>query len=74
MSCHMPHTLWCRINGIIAGFQEIERAREGVALLMKDECFSDVIEFGCVRCRTLGVKFKLSTTFLTSAIYFRTGS
>ena len=25
---------WCRVNGILAGDQEMERAREGVAVLL----------------------------------------
>ena len=25
---------WCEVNGIIAGVQEVERAREGVAILL----------------------------------------
>ena len=28
--------LWCGVNGIIAGVQEIKRAREGVADLLND--------------------------------------
>ena len=27
---------WCEANGIIAGVQEMERAREGVAILLND--------------------------------------
>ena len=27
---------WCRVNGIIAGVQEMERARKGVAILLND--------------------------------------
>ena len=27
---------WCGVNGIIAGVQEMERAREGVAVLLND--------------------------------------
>ena len=28
--------LWCGVNGIVAGIQEIERAREGVAILLNN--------------------------------------
>ena len=41
------------VNGIIAGAQEIERAREGVAILMNDVGHSGLIDFGCVNYRTL---------------------
>ena len=27
---------WCGVDGIITGVQEMERAREGVAILLKD--------------------------------------
>ena len=52
--------LWCGMNGIITGIQEIERAREGLAVLMKDEWHSAVINFECVKSRALSVKFNLS--------------
>ncbi|MCQ7013011.1 hypothetical protein, partial [Clostridioides difficile] len=39
---------WCGVNGIIAGVQEMERAREGVAILLSDVWHSAVIDFGCV--------------------------
>ena len=38
---------WCKVNGIV-GVQEIERARECVAVLMSSEWYSAVIDFGCV--------------------------
>ena len=44
---------WCGINGIIASVQEMERAREGVAILLKDVWHSAVIDFGCVSSRIL---------------------
>ena len=34
-------------NGIIAGVQEMERAREGVATLLNDVWHSAVVDFGC---------------------------
>ena len=46
---------WCRVYGIIAVIQkiEIERASEGVAVLMNDVWHSDVIDFGCISSRAL---------------------
>ena len=38
---------WCGVNGIIAGVQEKERAREGVAILSNDVWHSAVVDFGC---------------------------
>ena len=52
--------LWCEVNGIIAGVQEIERAREVVAVLMKDEWYSVMTDFGCVSSKVIWVKFKFS--------------
>ena len=43
---------WCGVNCIIAGVQEMERARECVAILLNDVWHSAVIDFGCVRSRT----------------------
>ena len=48
---------WCRINGIIASVQ-MERAREGMAILLNDMWHSAVIDFGCVRSRILWIKLK----------------
>ena len=36
---------WCRVNSIIAGFKEMERAREGVTILLNDVWHSVVIDF-----------------------------
>ena len=44
--------LWYWVNGIIAGVQEIERARKGVAVLMYVRHIA-VTDFGYVRSRTL---------------------
>ena len=38
----------CGVNGIIAGVQEMERPREGVAILLNDVWHIGVIDFGCV--------------------------
>ena len=51
---------WCRLNGIIAGVQKMEGAREGVAFLLNDVWHSAVIDFGCFSSRTLWIKFKFS--------------
>ena len=41
----------CGVNGIIASIQEMERAREGVAILLNEVWHSVVIDFGCVGSR-----------------------
>ena len=48
------------VNGIIAGVQEMERDREGVAILLNDVWCSAVIDYGCVSSRILWIKFKFS--------------
>ena len=35
---------WCGVNGIIAGVQEMETARESVATLVNDVMYSGVID------------------------------
>ena len=50
----------CRVNGIIAGVKEMERAREGVAILLNDVWYSAVVDFGCVSSRILWTKLKFS--------------
>ena len=52
--------LWCRMNGIIVGVQEIESTREGMAIFIKNECHSAVIGFGCITSRIL---YGLSSSF-----------
>ena len=47
------------MNGIIAGVGEIERARDGVAVLMNYVWHCAMTEFGCVTSRTL----KLGSSF-----------
>ena len=42
------------------GIQEIERTREGVAILMNGASHSAVIDFGYFSSRTLWIKFKFS--------------
>ena len=49
---------WCGVNGIIAGVQEMERAKEGVSILLTDVWHSEVIDFGYVSSRILWIKFK----------------
>ena len=48
---------WSGVNGIIPGVQEMERAREGVAILLNDVWHSAVVKFGCVSSRVLWIKF-----------------
>ena len=45
------------MNGFTTVAQEIEMARESVAILMNDECHNIVIDFGCTSFGTLYVKF-----------------
>ena len=45
---------------IIAGVQEMERAREGVAFLLNDVWLDAVIDFGCVSFKILWIKFQFS--------------
>ena len=51
---------WCEVNGIIVGVQEMERGREGMAVLLNDVWHSAVINFGCVSSIILWIKFKFS--------------
>ena len=51
---------WCGINGIIAGVQEMEKTREGVAIQLNNVWQSAVIYFGCVSSKTLRAKFNFS--------------
>ena len=50
---------WYGVNSIIAGVQEIERAREGVAILL-NVWHSALMDFGYVSSRILCIKFKFS--------------
>ena len=52
--------LWCGVNGIIASVQEMERAREGVVILLNHVWQNAVVYFERVRYRTLWIKFKFS--------------
>ena len=52
--------LVCAVNGIYVGVQESERAKEGVAALLNDECYSAVVEFRCVSSEILWVKLKFA--------------
>ena len=51
---------WCGIKSIIAGIQEMERTREGVAILLNDVCHSAVIDFVWVSSKILWIKFEFS--------------
>ena len=44
---------WWGVNGLIAGVQELERAREGVAILLNNVWHSALIYFRCVSSRIL---------------------
>ena len=47
-------------NGITAGTPDIERGREGVAILKKVVWYNAVIDLGCASSRPLWVWFKFS--------------
>ena len=49
---------WFGVNGIIAGIQEVERARGGVAILLNDVWHSAVVDFGCVSSYGLNSSFQ----------------
>ena len=51
---------WCTVVGNITGAHEIERAREGVDVLMNYVWYSTEIDFECVSSRFLWIKFKFS--------------
>ena len=52
---------WSGVYVNIAGVQEMERAREGVAvLLLNDVCRSVVVDFGCTSSRILWIEFKFT--------------
>ena len=44
----------------MAGFQEMERARKGMVILLNNVWHSAVVDFGCVSTRTLWIKLKFS--------------
>ena len=48
---------WGGVKGIIASVQEMKRAKENVAILLKDVWHSAVIDFGCFSSRILLIKF-----------------
>ena len=51
---------WCGVNGIMAGVQEMERARKGVAILLNDVLHNAAIDFECVNSKILYIKFEFS--------------
>ena len=59
---------WCGVSVIIAGVQEMERARKGMAILLNNVWHSVVIGFGCVSSRILWIKFKLSNVKVCVAL------
>ena len=48
------------VNVIFAGVHEMERAREGITVLLNDVWHRAVIKSGCVSSRILWIKFKCS--------------
>ena len=51
---------WCGVNGLIVGVQQMERAREGVAILLNDVWHNAGVDFGYVSSRIPWIKFKVS--------------
>ena len=51
---------WYGVNGIIASVQEMERAREGMTILLNDVWYCEVVDFGYASSRILWIKFKFS--------------
>ena len=51
---------WVEVNGIISGVQEMERAREGVDVLLSDVWHSTVVKHSYVSPRIPWIKFKFS--------------
>ena len=46
---------WSGVNAIFAGVQEMERAREGVAVLLNDVWHSAVVKYGVFSSRILWI-------------------
>ena len=46
---------WCGVNGIIASVQEMEKAREGMVIMLNNVWHSAVVDFGCVSPRIFGL-------------------
>ena len=49
---------WCGVNDTIAAVLEMERAREGVGILLND-VWDSVVDFGCENSGILWIKLKL---------------
>ena len=48
----------CGVNGITAGIQEMDRPREGVAVLLNEAWHSVMIDFGCASSSILWINFR----------------
>ena len=55
---------------MFAGFQEMERAREGLAILLNDVWYSAVLKSGFVYYRILWIKFKFSRVKICVVVRF----
>ena len=62
---------WCGANDVIAGVQEMERPREGVAIPLNDMFRSAVVYFGCANSRILWIKFKFSRAEVCVVVGYR---
>ena len=54
----------------IAGAQEMEGDREGMAILLSDMWHSVVIDFGCVSSRILWINFKFSEVKVFALVWY----
>ena len=59
---------WYRVNGVIGSVQEMERIREGVAILLNNVGHSAVADFGCVSSRILWIKLKFSRVIVSLVV------
>ena len=48
------------VSFLADGVHELERAREGVAVLLNDVWHSAVVKYGCISSRIVWIKFKFS--------------
>ena len=61
---------WSGVNVIFSGVQEMERAREGVTVLLNDVWHSAVVKYGCVSSRFLWIKFKFSRVKVCVVVWY----
>ena len=52
--------LWCGVNGIFAGVQEMEIARKSVPVLLNDVLHNAIMDFRCVSSKILWIILRFS--------------